>query len=271
MKDTKVLQFVDTTLLNQSINDSAKAEIAILLEQAGIDIIEIPSEEASFTNTVVSDIQNAVVAVSCIPSQQAIDEAREIIERAKNPSIRLKINADVYKQVDLSQKQDKEDLLKLVKDSIAYCKKITDNVELVIGLSSRLHKVFIYKIIETAAEADIKVVTISDEQLPLLPHEIDELFADIVYNLPDYPELLLGIRSVSKLGVATANAMAATRNGARQLDIRPVVTPACDDNAILKHIINILHTGKKDLKFETRLNLEVLKAVNKKIKESLCH
>lgn len=269
MKDTKVLQFVDTTLSNQFIKDEAKAEIASLLEQAGIEVIQIPSKEASFTSQVISSIKNSTVAVACIPMQEPIDEAWEVVENAQNPRIRLMLNSEIYSRVNLSNKQDKDDIAKLLKDSIAYCKKHTENIEVIIGLVKDLHKVFVYKLIEVAAEAGVKIITISDFEAPLLPHEFDELYADIVYNLPEYEDLILGVSSANKLGVATANSMAAVRNGARQLDVRPIVTPSCHDNAVLKRVIAILKAKKKDLKFKTRVDQEALKALNRKVKENI--
>lgn len=269
MTETRKLFLLDTSLTDKSLTDDQKLQLARLLKKINVDIIQLPENHRDLSLKIASEIKTTKLAISCEPLQNKLDQASEILKNVENSRLRLMLTRELLQKVNLDKIQDKNDVLKLVKDSIAYAQKLTDDVEFIIINFEGLHNMFIYRLIEQAADVGIKTITIADYEGYCLTHESAELFSDIFFNIPDYKELLIGTSNKNTLGSATANTVAAILNGALQAEVRAFKACTSDSTASLRALLTTLKTRKKLFKLTTSVIAEELENACTEAKESL--
>ena len=256
MKDTAKLLLVDTSLKTKKLSLENKIKLAKQLEKFNVDVVELPVDEKDLASALVSDIKEITLAISCLPRQDKLNEAWNLIKDANKSRLRLLLAPELLKDINLNNVQDKNDVIKLVKDSVVFAKKLTENIEFVIINFEDIHKMFLYRIIEEAAEAGARIVTVVDSNSNFISSETGDLFGRILFNLPDFDELIIGSANNNKLGLSTANSLAAIYNGARQVDVSVINCSCTTSTTPLKDLLKAIETRKDIFKITTSLNFE---------------
>lgn len=259
MNVSEKLYIVETTLTkNNNLAPDQKIQLAKQLEQLNIDVLLLPCKEKDLSLQITKEIKNIILAVNTIPLQPNVNEAWEILKNAAKPRLRLVLTKELLKDHDLSSVEVKNDVINLLSDSVTYAKTLTDNIEFIIENFENLHRIFLYRIIETVADAKVKVVSITDNDGYTLTHEYGELFKEIIDNIPEFEDLTLGTVCINKMGISTANTLAAISNGAKQIEANLFYTDSDKENANLKHILQAFVIRKDLFKLETNINMDVL-------------
>ncbi|HEY5388068.1 MAG TPA: 2-isopropylmalate synthase, partial [Thermoleophilia bacterium] len=224
-----VVRIFDTTLRDgeqspgASMNTGEKIEIARQLVRLGVDVIEAgfpASSPGDFESVrrIGADVGDAVVV--CALSRAVakdIEVAADALATAKRPRIHTGIG------VSPSHLQDKlrisgEEAIERAVAAVKLARTLVGDVEFYAEDAGRADPTFLYKMIEAAIGAGATVVNIPDTTGYTYPVEFGALIAGLFEHVDGIEKAVVSIHCHNDLGMATANALAGVRAGARQIE-----------------------------------------------------
>jgi 2-isopropylmalate synthase len=227
MADQKIFIF-DTTLRDGEqvpgckLNAKEKIELALALEDLGVDIIEAGfpiSSPGDFQS--VSDIskviKNAVVCGLSRAVQKDIEVAGESLKHAKRPRIHTGIGTSDF-HIKSKFNSTREEILKRAVQSVKWAKNYTDDVEFYAEDAGRTDNVYLAQVIEAVIAAGATTVNIPDTTGYCLPHQYGEKIAFLKNNVSNIDKAVISCHCHNDLGLATANSIAGIMDGARQIE-----------------------------------------------------
>lgn len=227
MSQNKIYIF-DTTLRDGEqvpgckLNAEEKIELALALENLGVDIIEAgfpvssPGDFESVRN-ISAVIKNATVCGLTRAIKKDIEVAAEALRGAKRPRIHTGIGvSDLH--ITTKFNSNKEDILARAVDAVKFARKFVDDVEFYGEDAGRAELGFLARVVEAVIDAGATVVNIPDTTGYCLPHQYGEKIAYLVNNVPNINKAILSCHCHNDLGLATANSIAGVINGARQIE-----------------------------------------------------
>jgi 2-isopropylmalate synthase len=223
----KIIIF-DTTLRDgeqapgASLNHKEKMEVAQALCDLGVDIIEAgfpvssPGDFAA-VQAVAKAIKGPVICGLARCVKKDIDAAAEALKPAKNRRIHVFLaTSKIHMQYKLQKAE--EEILRIAVESVAYAKKFCDDVEFSPEDASRTERKFLFKVVESVIAAGAKTVNIPDTVGYSEPEEFGGLIRAIKGNVPNINKAVISVHCHNDLGLATANSLAAIKNGCRQVE-----------------------------------------------------
>lgn len=227
MSQNKIYIF-DTTLRDGEqvpgckLNATEKIELALALENLGVDVIEAgfpvssPGDFESVRN--ISDvIKNATVCGLTRAIKKDIEVAAEALQGAKRPRIHTGIGvSDLH--IATKFNSNKEDILARAVEAVKFARNFVDDVEFYGEDAGRAELGFLARVVEAVINAGATVVNIPDTTGYCLPHQYGEKIAYLVNNVPNIDKAILSCHCHNDLGLATANSIAGVINGARQIE-----------------------------------------------------
>lgn len=227
MADQKIFIF-DTTLRDGEqvpgckLNAKEKIELAIALEDLGVDIIEAGfpiSSPGDFQS--VSDIskviKNATVCALSRAVQKDIEVAGESLKNAKRPRIHTGIGTSDF-HIKSKFNSTREDILQRAIQCVKWAKNYTDDVEFYAEDAGRTDNAYLAQVIEAVIAAGATTVNIPDTTGYCLPHQYGEKIAYLVNNVSNIDKAIISCHCHNDLGLATANSIAGIMSGARQIE-----------------------------------------------------
>lgn len=227
MAEQKVFIF-DTTLRDGEqvpgckLNTKEKIELALQLEQLGVDIIEAgfpissPGDFAS-VEEVSKIIKNATVCGLTRAVEKDIEVAAQALKPAKRPRIHTGIgSSDIH--IKHKFNTTRENILERAAKATAFARRFVDDVEFFAEDAGRADNAFLAKLVETVIAAGATVVNIPDTTGYCLPNQYGEKIAYLFNNVPNIDKAIISCHCHNDLGLATANSIAGAMNGARQIE-----------------------------------------------------
>lgn len=227
MSDNKIYIF-DTTLRDGEqvpgckLNTSEKVELALELEQLGVDIIE-----AGFPISSPGDFQSVMEiarvldeTVVCALSRAVlkdIETAAAALRYAKRPRIHTGIGTSDY-HIRSKFNSTREEILQRAVQCVKWARNFTDNVEFYAEDAGRTDNEYLARVIEAVIAAGATTVNIPDTTGYCLPHQYGEKIAYLINNVPNIDKAIISCHCHNDLGLATANSIAGVLNGARQIE-----------------------------------------------------
>lgn len=227
MPDNKVYIF-DTTLRDGEqvpgckLNTKEKIEIALALEELGVDIIEAgfpissPGDFAS-VHEIATVIKNAVVCGLSRAVQKDIEVAAEALKPAKRPRIHTGIGTSDY-HIKSKFNSTREEILERAIQCVKWARNFTDNVEFYAEDAGRTDNEYLARVIEAVIKAGATTVNIPDTTGYCLPHQYGEKIAWLKNNVPNIDKAVISCHCHNDLGLATANSISGVISGARQIE-----------------------------------------------------
>ncbi len=227
MDDKRVIIF-DTTLrdgeqaLQASLTPRQKLQIALILEQLGVDVIE-----AGFPISSPGDIE-AVRAIgkalkTTIPCGLAramdmdIDASFEALKDCAHYRIHTFIaTSDIHVKDKLRRSFD--DVVAMADHAVRYARRYTDDVEFSCEDAGRTPIDHLCRIVETAISAGATTVNIPDTVGYTLPLEFSGIIKTLFTRVPNIDKAVISVHCHNDLGMATANSLSAVQCGARQIE-----------------------------------------------------
>ncbi|MEY3920829.1 MAG: hypothetical protein RL634_590 [Bacteroidota bacterium] len=227
MTEEKIFIF-DTTLRDGEqvpgckLNTKEKIELALALEDLGVDIIEAGfpiSSPGDFES--VSEIskiikKSAVCALSRAV-QKDIEAAGEALKHAKNGRIHTGIGTS-DSHIKSKFNSNREDILQRAVQAVKWAKKYTDNIEFYAEDAGRTENEYLARVIEAVIAAGATTVNIPDTTGYCLPHQYGEKIKFLMENVKNIDKAVVSCHCHNDLGLATANAISGVMNGARQIE-----------------------------------------------------
>ena len=227
MAEGKVHIF-DTTLRDGEqvpgckLNANEKLELALKLEELGVDIIEAGfpiSSPGDFKSVeeISKAIKNATVCGLSRAVEKDIEAAGEALKYAKRPRIHTGIGtSDLHIKAKFNATQD--EILGRAIQAVKWARKYTNDIEFYAEDAGRTENDYLARVIEAVIKAGATVVNIPDTTGYCLPHQYGEKIAYLVNNVPNIDKAIISCHCHNDLGLATANSIAGVIAGARQIE-----------------------------------------------------
>lgn len=222
------IKIFDTTLRDGeqtpgvNLNPGEKVIIAKKLDRMGVGIIEAgfaAASEGDFQaiRAISKAVENASVASLARALPSDIDRAWEAVKEAKHPRIHTFIaTSPIHMKYKLKMTED--EVYRQAVQMVAYAKVKCRDVEFSCEDATRSEKRFLYRVIQGAIDAGANVINIPDTVGYSHPDEFHQLIRDIRENVPNIECAEISVHCHNDLGLATANAAAAIRAGASQVE-----------------------------------------------------
>ncbi|MEO6233541.1 MAG: 2-isopropylmalate synthase [Ferruginibacter sp.] len=277
MSTTKIDIF-DTTLRDGEqvpgckLNTNEKIELALKLEELGVDIIEAgfpissPGDFAS-VDQISRVIKNATVCGLTRAVQKDIEVAGEALKYAKRPRIHTGIGtSDLH--IKSKFNSTREDILERAIQCVKWAKNFVDDVEFYAEDAGRTDNVYLAKVVEAVIKAGATVVNIPDTTGYCLPHEYGEKIAFLMNNVSNIDKAILSCHCHNDLGLATANSISGVINGARQIECTINGLGERAGNTSLEEVVMIIKQHK-EMGFYTDVNAKLLNPLSQLVADTM--
>lgn len=221
---------LDTTLRDGEqvqgvkLNLYEKLKIADQLKNLNVDIIDagFPASSKQEFKTVetIAKKLGSYTSISAIARavKDDIDLAYKCLKFAENPLIHISLGvSDIH--IDKKLRKTRDQILLQSEEAIKYAKRFCDDVQFSFEDSIRADFEYLWKSIENAVNAGATVVNIADTVGFGVPEEFGDLVNKINYRLKNLNDkTLLSVHCHNDMGLATANTLAAIKNGADKIE-----------------------------------------------------
>jgi len=277
MTNSKI-QIFDTTLRDGEqvpgckLNTEQKVEIAIVLEDLGVDIVEsgFPVSSPGDFQSVV-EISKAISKPTICALSRAvegdIDAAGRALEFAKKGRIHTGIGtSDSHINNKLKTTRDK--VIERGVAAVKYAKKYVEDVEFYAEDAGRTGNEFLARVVEQVIAAGATVVNIPDTTGYCLPEEYGAKIKYLVDNVKGIEKATISTHCHNDLGLATANSIAGIENGARQIECTINGIGERAGNTSLEEVVMIMrqHAG---LGYDTGINSKLLYSTSRLVSEMM--
>ncbi len=217
----------DTTLRDgeqspgATMSHEEKLEIAGLLDEMGVDIIEagfpIASEgDFAAVSEIAKNAQNSVICGLSRANFKDIDRCWEAVRHAGRPRIHTFIGTSPLHRAipDLTQ----DEMAERIHDTVTHARNLCDNVQWSPMDATRTEWDYLARVVEIAIRAGATTINIPDTVGYTAPVESADLIRRLIAEVPGADEVVFSTHCHNDLGMATANSLAAVAGGARQIE-----------------------------------------------------
>ncbi len=271
----KIIIF-DTTLRDGEqvpgckLNTKEKVELALDLEQLGVDVIEAgfpissPGDFSSVTE-ISKSITNATVCALTRAVEKDILVAGEALKYARHPRIHTGIGtSDLHIRSKFNSTQ--EDILERAIQCVKWARNFTDDIEFYAEDAGRTDNEYLARVIEAVIKAGATTVNIPDTTGYCLPYQYGEKIAYLINNVPNIDKAVISCHCHNDLGLATANTISGIMNGARQIECTINGLGESAGNTSLEEVVMIIKQHK-DLGFYTNIESTQLNPMSRKVSD----
>ncbi|WEA46077.1 2-isopropylmalate synthase [Priestia aryabhattai] len=265
---TRKIWMFDTTLRDGEqvpgarLNLYEKLEVAQQLKKLKVDIIEagFPSSSAGDFNAVkeiamkIGNTDETIITALARAVKTDIDAVYNSVKYAEKPLIHIVLGAsDIH--VEKKFGKSKSQILDLGVDAVKYAKTFLPNVQYSTEDASRSDFEYLWATIEAVVKAGATIINVPDTVGYAEPEEFGELIFKIndrLKNLND--KVLLSVHCHNDLGMATANTLAAIKNGADKVECTINGIGERAGNAALEEVVMAINTRSSVYNAYTTIN-----------------
>ena len=261
------IHIFDTTLRDAEqvpgcqLNTIEKIEIARQLEKLGVDVIEAgfpASSPGDFASVVEISkvVTRPVICALTRAVKRDIEVAAEALKHAKRARIHTGIGTSPH-HIREKLHSTPEEIVQRAVDAVKYARGFVDDVEFYAEDAGRTDDEFLARVVEAVIAAGATVVNIPDTTGYCLPDEYGAKIAYLANNVPNIDKAIISTHCHDDLGMATANSLAAVRNGARQVEVTINGLGERAGNTALEEIVMAI-ACHRELPFEVGVNTREL-------------
>jgi 2-isopropylmalate synthase len=266
------IRIFDTTLRDGeqspgiALRPEQKAEIALALEDLGVDIIEAgfaASSPGDFAGVraVSEAVSSVTVASLCRTTQGDIDASVEALQGAPRSRLHVFIaTSALHMERKLALTPDQ--VLEQVGWAVDYARSRADEVEFSAEDATRSDRMFLAEICRVAIDAGADVINLPDTVGYALPDELARMLADVRTRCPELDRIQLSVHCHDDLGLAVANSLAGVDGGATQVECTVNGIGERAGNAALEEIVMAIRTRAETFEAETGVDPRLLNDVS---------
>ncbi|MBO1002298.1 2-isopropylmalate synthase [Pseudogracilibacillus auburnensis] len=258
----------DTTLRDgeqvpgAKLNLSEKLEVAQQLKKLQVDIIEagFPASSEGDFNAVkeiaqkVGNTDDITITALARAVKADIDSVYHSVKHAEKPLIHMVLGtSDIH--VEKKFGKSKNQILDIGVEAVKYAKTLLPDVQYSTEDASRSDFEYLWSTIEAVVKAGATMINVPDTVGFAEPEEFGELIFklnDRLKNLND--QVLLSVHCHNDLGMATANTLAAVKNGADKVECTINGIGERAGNAALEEVVMALNTRASVYGAHTNIN-----------------
>lgn len=239
------------------LNTREKIEVALALEELGVDIIEAGfpiSSPGDFTSIVEISkaVSEPVICALTRARKEDIDVAVDSLKFAKRKRIHTGIGAsDMHIQYKFNA--TREQVLERGVWAVQYAKQFVEDIEFYAEDAGRADLPFLARMVEEVIAAGATVVNIPDTTGYCLPWDYGQKIKYLKENVKNIDKAIISVHCHNDLGLATANSIAGVINGARQIECTINGIGERAGNTSLEEVVMIMKSHK-ELGLENRIN-----------------
>ncbi len=259
----------DTTLRDGEQSPGAtmthdeKLEIAELLDEMGVDIIEAGFPIASEGDfRAVSEIAqrstNSVICGLARANIGDIDRCWDALKDAEKPRIHTFIGTSplhrTIPQLDMDQMAER------IHETVTHARNLCDNIQWSPMDATRTEPDYLCRVVEIAIKAGATTINIPDTVGYTAPVESVKLIQMLLARVSGAEQVVFATHCHNDLGMATANALAAVAGGARQIECTINGLGERAGNTALEEVVMALKVRRDIMPYFT--NIDSTKLIN---------
>ncbi len=269
----RVLIF-DTTLRDgeqspgATMSHDEKLEIAGLLDEMGVDIIEAGFPIASEGDfAAVSDIakqtKNATICGLARASFKDIDRCWEAVRHAKSPRIHTFIGTSPQHRAIPNLSMDQ--MAERIHETVTHARNLYDNIQWSPMDATRTEWDYLARVVEIAIKAGATTINIPDTVGYTAPAESAALIARLIAEVPGAEDVIFATHCHNDLGMATANALAAVAGGARQIECTINGLGERAGNTALEEVVMALKVRQDIMPYTTGIDTRKIMHISRRV------
>jgi 2-isopropylmalate synthase len=245
-----------------SMTFEEKLEVADLLDQLGVDIIEAGfpiASQGDFESVfeIAKRVKNATVAGLARASDKDIDRCAEAVRDARRPRIHTFISTSpVHMRYKLQMEPER--VLEKIAASVTRSRNHVEDVEWSAEDGTRTEHDFLCRCVETAIKAGATTINIPDTVGYATPQEYEALIRMVRERVPNSGKAIFSVHCHDDLGMAVANSLAGVRGGARQIECTINGIGERAGNASLEEVVDKRRRKAADPRVEARFGGDIL-------------
>ena len=263
----------DTTLRDgeqcpgATMTHEEKLEVAALLDEMGVDIIEAGFPIASdgdfaAVNEIARRTKNAVVCGLARAAFKDIDICAEAIRPAERRRIHTFLSTSPVHMKYKLQKEPHE-VYEMVIAQVTRARGHTDDVEWSSEDGTRTEHDFLCRCVEAAIKAGATTINIPDTVGYSVPEEYFALIKMVRERVPNSDQARFSVHCHNDLGMAVANSLAGVRAGARQIECTINGIGERAGNAALEEVVMAMRVRNDVMPFWNGVNSKMLTRASK--------
>ena len=273
MTQDKVVIF-DTTLRDgeqspgATMSHAEKLEIAGLLDEMGVDIIEagfpIASEgDFAAVSAIAKQAQNSVICGLARANFKDIDRCWEAVKGAARPRIHTFIGTSPLHRAIPNLNMD--EMAEKIHETVTHARNLCDNVQWSPMDATRTELDYLYRVVEIAIKAGATTINIPDTVGYTAPRESADLIRKLLENVPGADEIVFATHCHNDLGMATANSLAAVEAGARQIECTINGLGERAGNTALEEVVMAMKVRNDIMPYQTGIDSTKLMNISRRV------
>jgi 2-isopropylmalate synthase len=268
----RVLIF-DTTLRDgeqcpgASMNLEEKLEVAELLDEMGVDIIEAGFPVASQGDfesvaAIAKRTKNAVIAGLSRAALKDIDRCAEAVKHARHPRIHTFLATSPVHMKWKLQKEPHE-VYEMVIAQVTRARNHVEDVEWSAEDATRTEHDFLCRCVEAAINAGATTINLPDTVGYSTPTEYAAMFKMVRERVPNSDKARFSVHCHDDLGMAVANSISGVEGGARQIECTINGIGERAGNASLEEVVMAMRVRNDVFPYWTGIDAKMLTRASK--------
>lgn len=264
----------DTTLRDgeqspgATMSHAEKLEIASMLDEMGVDIIEAGfpiASEGDFraVSEIAANSKNSVICGLARANATDIDRCFEAVKHAARPRIHTFIGTSPLHRAIPNLSMD--EMADLIHDTVSHARNLTDNVQWSPMDATRTEHDYLCRVIEIAIKAGATTINIPDTVGYTAPRESADLIRMLIERVPGADEIVFATHCHNDLGMATANALAAVEAGARQIECTINGLGERAGNTALEEVVMALKVRNDIMPYNTGIDTTKIMQISRRV------
>ncbi|TQS73415.1 2-isopropylmalate synthase [Rhodobacteraceae bacterium] len=272
--DTSRVLIFDTTLRDgeqspgATMSHEEKLEIAAMLDEMGVDVIEAGFPIASEGDfAAVSDIaknsKNSIICGLSRANIKDIDRCWEAVKHAAKPRIHTFIGTSPSHRAITNL--DKDEMVERIYQTVTHARNLCEDVQWSAMDAIRTERDYLCRVVETAIKAGATTINIPDTVGYTTPNESAEIIRELLEKVPGADQVIFATHCHNDLGMATANSLAAVEAGARQVECTINGLGERAGNTALEEVVMALRVRQDLMPFNTRIDTTKIMNLSRKV------
>ena len=274
MTDTNRVVIFDTTLRDgeqspgATMSHDEKLEIAGLLDEMGVDIIEagfpIASEgDFAAVSEIAKASQNAVICGLSRANFKDIDRCWEAVKHAEKPRIHTFIGTSPLHRA--IPNLTKDEMAERIHETVSHARNLCEDVQWSPMDATRTEWDYLARVVEIAIKAGATTINIPDTVGYTAPRESADLIRRLIAEVPGAEDVVFATHCHNDLGMATANSLAAVEGGARQIECTINGLGERAGNTALEEVVMALKVRGDIMPFKTGIDATKLMHISRRV------
>ena len=205
-----------------SMNVEEKLQVARVLDELGVDVIEAgfpAASEGDFASVkAIGDLGlNARICGLSRTRHGDIDAVARSLESARNKRLHVFIaTSPIHREFKLNM--SKQQIIDQMTSAVAYGLQWFDDIEITAEDAGRTELDYLVEYFQAAVDAGARVLNVPDTVGYVTPSEMRRQYEHLVKHLRMPDSVILSCHCHNDLGLAVANSLGAIEGGARQVE-----------------------------------------------------